>query len=122
MTSAYISANPLNDVIRGRSWKDLDTTSKAVYIKGVEDSIVLVGSANPKSKIIEAYNGILSKDVEQIEISVNRFYDNKDNTNISAVDALLIISNFLKGMPQNKIDHLLTAFRQQSLKEIQQIK
>ena len=122
MMKTYLSANQLNDVIRGQSWKDLDTTSKAVYIKGVEDSVVLLGSANPKTKIVDAYDGILSQDAEQIEISVNRFYADRSNTNISAVDALLIISDYLKGMPRNKIDRLLAAFRQQSLKEIQHLK
>ena len=99
MAVAFVSANPLNDVIRGQAWKGLDTTSKAVYIKGVEDSIVLLGSANPKTKILVAYDGILSQDVEQIEISINRFYADNDNINISIVDALLIISDYLKGMP-----------------------
>ena len=122
MTAACVSANSLNDVIRGQAWKDLDTTSKAVYIKAVEDSIVLLGSANPKTKILVAYDGILSQDVEQIEISINRFYTDNDNINISVVDALLIISEYLKGMPQIKIDHLLIAFREQSLKEIQHFK
>lgn len=119
---ANISASPLNDVIRGKSWKELDTTSKAVYIKGVEDSIVLLGSANPGTKILTAYDGILSKDVEKIGASLDNFYADGDNLNISAVDSLLIISDYLKGMPQNKIDRLLTAFRQQSLKEIQHLK
>ena len=121
MTSVFVSANPLNDVIRGQAWKDLDNTSKAVYIKGVEDSIVLLGGANPKTRIIDAYDGILSQDVEKIEISANRFYADNGNINISAVDALLIISDYLKGMPQGKIDRLLAAFRQQSLKEIQHL-
>ncbi len=119
---AFISANPLNDVIRGQAWKDLDNTSKAVYIKAVEDSVVLLGSANPKTKLVNAYDGILSQDVEKIEMSVNRFYADKDNINISVVDALLIISDYIKGMPQDKIDRLLAAFRQQSMREVQNIK
>ena len=122
LSAIIVSANPLNDVIRGRAWKDLDNTSKAVYIKGVEDSIVLLGSANPKTRIVGAYDGILSQDVEKIEMSLDRFYLDKDNVNISVVDALLIISDYLKGMPQDKIDRLLAAFRQQSLKEIQNFK
>jgi len=122
ITRAQLPAYQLNDVIRGQTWKGLDTTSKAVYIKGVEDSIVLLGSANPRTKIMDAYGGILSQDVEQIEISINRFYADNNNINISVVDALLIISDYLKGMPQNKIDSMLAAFREQALKEIQHVK
>jgi hypothetical protein len=52
---------------------------------------------------------------------LNNFYSDNENINISAVDALLIISDYSKGMPRSKVDGLLAAFRQQALKEIQQI-
>jgi hypothetical protein len=110
-------AYQIDDVIRGHTWKALDTTSKSVYIKGVEDSIILLGSANTKTKILSAYDSILSQDIEQIEVSVNKFYSDEDNINISVVDALLIISDSIKGMPQDKLDSLLSAFRQQALNE-----
>jgi hypothetical protein len=119
LARSYLTAYPLDDVIRGHTWKALDITSKSVYIKGVEDSIILLGSANPKTKLLSAYDSILSQDMEHIEVQLNKFYSDEDNINISVVDALLIIADSIKGMPSGKLDSLLSAFRRQALKETQ---